>query len=197
MSTSLRGRAAAIILAIVVGAVSAAAQGPGHCPMHQGAGHGGGAKGCGGGPRHHAGGTASMSDDHAADMEVFRFLLDQGDKVRRTVTKRADGVETLTESDDPAVADKIRVHVASMYDRVKDGRPIHQRDPLFRAVFAHAGQIVFKSEPTDKGVRVVETSTDPKVAALIQAHAEVVSKFIANGHSEAMTDHEVPAAAQR
>jgi hypothetical protein len=186
------GLAAGLVL---VFAVSVSAQGPGRCSMHHGAGHGcGTAPGHCGGPTRH--GTAVATDDHAADMEVFHFLLDQGSKVRRTVRTLSDGVDTLTESDDPAVAEKIRIHVASMYERVKDGRPIHMRDPLFRAVFAHADQIAFKSEPTEKGVRVIETSSDPKVAALIQAHAEVVSKFIANGRSEAMTDHPVPAAAQ-
>lgn len=179
---------------LLVLAASICAQGPGHCPMHQGAAKGAGmAHGAGGGPAA-PGGMAA--DDHAADMEIFHFLLDQGSKVRRTVTMLPDGVDTVTESDDPAVAEKIRVHVASMYERVTEGRPIHMRDPLFRAVFAHADQVVMKSEPTPKGVRVIETSKDPKVAALIQAHAEVVSKFIANGRSEAMTDHPVPVAAQ-
>jgi uncharacterized protein len=47
-------------------------------------------------------------------------------------------------------------------------------------------------EQTPKGIRVVETSTDPYVVKLIQAHAEVVSQFIKNGRAEAMKNHEVP-----
>lgn len=49
-----------------------------------------------------------------------------------------------------------------------------------------------RSEATEKGVKVIETSTDPKVAALIKAHAQVVSKFIENGRAEAMRNHPVP-----
>lgn len=180
-----------IVAALAVGAatVQAGRQGP-----PAGAGHGQG-QGQGGGHGHGQGMGHGMRNDpaHAADMDVFHFLLDNGSKIRRTVTERPDGVETLTESDDPAVAEKIKAHVDSMYTRVENRRPIHQRDPLFREVFAHADKIVMAKEPTAKGVKVVETSADPYVAKLIKAHAEVVSKFIANGRREAMTNHEVPA----
>jgi hypothetical protein len=47
-------------------------------------------------------------------------------------------------------------------------------------------------EQTPNGVRVVETSTDPYVAKLIQAHADVVTGFIRNGRSELMKNHPVP-----
>ena len=129
---------------------------------------------------------------HMADMQLIHELLDNGAKVQRTVTMRADGVETLTESDDPAIAKAIQAHVASMYGRVKDDQPIHQRDPLFRAIFEHASQITFAHELTPKGIKVVETSVDPYVVKLIQAHAEVLNLFIKNGHAEAMKNHDVP-----
>jgi hypothetical protein len=45
---------------------------------------------------------------------------------------------------------------------------------------------------TDKGVRLVEASNDPYVASLIQAHADVVSQFIDNGHAEVQKNHAVP-----
>ena len=134
-----------------------------------------------------------MGGGQMADMPLIHELLDSGDRIHRTVTVRADGVETLTESDDPALAKKIREHVVSMYGRVGDGRPIHMRDPLFREIFANASKIEMKHQPTEKGVRVVETSADPYVVKLIQAHAEVVSLFIRNGRAEAMKDHDVPA----
>ena len=72
---------------------------------------------------------------------------------------------------------------------------IHLRDPLFAAVFSNAQKISIKVEKTDEGVRVVETSTDPYVARLIQAHAEVVNLFITNGRVEARKNHTVPAVA--
>lgn len=133
-----------------------------------------------------------MHGDQQADMRLFHELLDNRQHIRRQVTLRPDGVETLTESDVPAVARTIQAHVTSMSARVEDARPIHLRDPLFREIFRNAGKIVMKQELTPRGVRVIETSTDPYVAKLIQAHAEVVSAFIANGHAEMMKDHPLP-----
>ena len=127
-----------------------------------------------------------------ADREAYQFLLQHRDTIRRTVTPRPDGVQTLTESDVPEVAGRIQEHVASMHDRVKEGRVIHMRDPLFREVFRHREQIVIEITDTEKGVRVIETSDDPHVAKLIQAHAEVVSKFIENGPAEVRRNHPVP-----
>jgi hypothetical protein len=133
---------------------------------------------------------------HTDDMRGIHALLDQRAHITRTITLRPDGVETLTESTVPEVARLIQTHVAAMYARVDGGRPIHQRDPLFREVFAPARQIVMRHEATPGGIRVVETSADPYVARLIQAHAEVVSAFLANGRSEMMKDHPVPSRPQ-
>jgi hypothetical protein len=127
-----------------------------------------------------------------ADMSTIHELLDNGAKVTRTVTMRPDGVETLTESDDPALAKTIQAHVVSMYGRVAEGRPIHIRDPLFRAIFEHASQITMAHHMTPRGIRVTETSTDLYVVKL-QAHAEVLNAFIKNGRTEAMKNHDVPA----
>jgi hypothetical protein len=145
----------------------------------------------GGGMRGRMGGLA-MDATAQADMQVFHQLLDNRDKITRTVTPRPDGVESVTESDDPSIARLIRTHVEAMAARVKEARPIHQRDPLFVEVFKHANKILMQIEPMSKGVRVVETSTDPYVARLIQAHAEVVSLFLKNGREEMMKNHAVP-----
>ena len=138
-------------------------------------------------------GGGMMGDPaHQADMQLLHSLLDNREHITRKVTSTPDGVDTLTESDDPAVAKTIQSHVESMSARVKEARPIHQRDPLFREIFRNADKIVMKHELTPKGVRVIETSADPYVTKLIQAHAEVVSAFLANGHSEVMKNHPVP-----
>lgn len=159
----------AAMFTVTVGVAAASAQGPGKMAMMHG-----------------------DDPNHMADMTLIHFLLDNGKQVTRTITDLPNGVETVTESADPAIAAKIREHVGAMYRRLADKKPIHMRDPLFRELFANADKIVMKSEATEKGVRVIETSTDPKVAALIKAHAQVVSKFIENGRAEAMKNHPVP-----
>jgi hypothetical protein len=128
----------------------------------------------------------------AADRELFHELLQHRADIRREVTQTDTGVETLTESDIPEIAAAIQKHVAAMERRVKDRKPIHLRDPLFAEVFRHAGQIKFVYEKTEKGMRVTETSADPYVVRLIQAHAEVVSLFVKNGFAEVHRNHDLP-----
>lgn len=128
----------------------------------------------------------------AADREVFHFLLDNRKDIRRTVKNIGKGVETITESDKPDIVAKIQEHVAAMHDRVKNGTGIHLRDPLFAEIFRHYDKIIMKIEKIEKGVKVTETSDDPYVAKLIQAHAQVVTKFIENGHDEVHKNHPLP-----
>ena len=132
--------------------------------------------------------------DMRADQEVFHFLLEHHAEIRRSVKRLDNGVESLTESDKPAVAGKIQEHVAAMHQRVKDGRGLRFWDELFVAIFSKHASISITVEKTDKGIRVKETSADPAVMTLIQAHADVVSQFVAHGFEEAHKNHAVPAA---
>jgi hypothetical protein len=153
------------------------------------------AKPCGrgrGGPGCGAGIGMDRGGPHDVDHMGFHYLLAHREQIRRAVTRRPDGVETLTESDDPAVADGIRTHVRAMKARLEQGRPIHVRDPLFAAIFQNAHAIAMRIEDTAQGARVTETSSDPWVAKLVQAHAEVVNGFLANGMAEMHRDHAVP-----
>lgn len=130
--------------------------------------------------------------EHRRDHDVFLYLLDHRQQIRRTVTAFPEGVETLTESDDEEVAAKIREHAFSMRRRVEERRPIHMRDPLFAEIFRHADQIEMSVESTANGVMVRETSRDAYVAALIREHAAVVDRFVARGHAEVRRDHSPP-----
>jgi hypothetical protein len=123
------------------------------------------------------------------DMMGIHALFAHRDQIRRTVTPIPGGVRTTTESDDPAVVAQLRDHVQSMYARLKDGRPINARDPLFAAIFENADKIHVKTENTAKGLTVTETSDDPRVVDLVRRHAEVVNRFIANGMHEMMRTH--------
>ncbi len=127
-----------------------------------------------------------------ADMATFHYLLDHRAEITRKVVKVAEGVETVTESSNKEVVAKIQEHVEAMHRRLKEGRPIHMRDPLFREIFRHADKIKMTIEKTAKGVKVSETSKDAYAVQLIQAHAEVVSRFLAKGHEEVRKNHEPP-----
>ena len=78
------------------------------------------------------GGRGMMGDAaHAADMQLFHQLFEHRTEINRQVVAREDGIETVTESKNPEVTRLLQTHVAAMLARVKEGRPIHQRDPLF------------------------------------------------------------------
>ncbi len=126
------------------------------------------------------------------DMQVFHHLLEHHDEIRRTVKELETGVETVTESDNPEIAGKIQEHVAAMQKRLEEGRGLRFWDPLFRALFQKSAEISMKVERTGKGVKVTESSKDPQVVPLIQAHARVVSGFVKRGFDEAHESHEVP-----
>ena len=63
-----------------------------------------------------------QDEGSSADMQLVHELLANNAKIRRTVTNLPDGIRTLTESDDPQVAQAIKSHVASMSQRLQDGR---------------------------------------------------------------------------
>lgn len=128
----------------------------------------------------------------AADRDVFHYLLTNHESITRTVKNLKNGVETVTESDKKEVVVKIQEHAAAMHKRVKAGSGIRLHDPLFAEIFKHYDKIDMAVEKTERGVKVTETSKDPEVVKLIQAHAEVVSKFVKGGFDEAHKDHPVP-----
>ena len=139
--------------------------------------------------------TTASPGTVAYDRDVFQTLLGNHARIRREVRLVEDGVETVTESDDPSIAILIKDHVRAMKSRIEERRRIRQWDPMFRAVFDNAAEIEMDYEETPAGVRVREVSSDPAVARLIQAHARVVDGFVARGGAESREAHPVPAGA--
>ena len=140
------------------------------------------------------GSNASEGNTISQDRDIFHHLLQHHEKITRTVTLLENGVKTVTESNDPEIAAKIQEHVASMHQRIENGRPIRMWDELYQAVFQDAEKIEMEIENTTGGVTVIETSKDPAVVKLIQAHAEVVSGFAKHGFDEARKNHQPPQA---
>lgn len=144
------------------------------------------------------GGKKGKSDKaFVQDRDTFHFLLDHHREIKRTVKNLGNGVETVTESEKAEVAQKIQEHVPAMYERLKAGNGVRYWDPLFAEAFKHGGKMKMEITKTPRGVKVVETSDDPNVVKIIQAHAEVVTKFVEKGFDEAHRAHPVPAAAPK
>lgn len=133
-----------------------------------------------------------MDPDFVADRDTFHFLLRNHQDIRRNVKKLTNGVETVTESDNPEIAAKIQEHVWAMEKRLKSGNGVRYWDPLFAEAFKHGHKMKMEIKKTEKGVKVVETSEDAHAVKIIQAHADVVSRFVENGFEEAEKAHKVP-----
>lgn len=117
----------------------------------------------------------------AADMGVAMDLVHNNTRIRRTVTNLPDGIKTVTESDDPQMAQAIKAHVASMSVRLKDGKEFNIFSTTLPVIFDNADKIQSVVEMTDKGAIVTRTSTDAKVVAALQAHAGEVTELVQEG----------------
>jgi len=114
-------------------------------------------------------------------------LFSNHEQIRRTVTNLPDGIRTVTESDDPAVAETIKKHVADMGKRVDEGRdpglPIES--PALHAIFRDKNKIKSTYEVTEKGIVVVQTSTDARAVKALQDHAAEVTDLARRGMAAA------------
>jgi hypothetical protein len=141
----------------------------------------------GGGPGAMGMGPAMMGMAHdpatMAQLADIHELFVNHDRITRTVTNLPDGIRTITESDDARFAQLLKDHVADMGKRVGTGSdpglPI-ESDAL-HSIFKNYDKIQTKVEITDKGVVVVQTSTDPETVAALQQHASEVTDFVKDG----------------
>lgn len=142
-----------------------------------GQGHGGGMIGMGG--------MMGMGRDSAtrAQMSVIHELLFDHDRITRTVTRLPDGIRTVTESDDPAIARLIKEHVLTMNARVfaKDDPGLPMESEALHAIFRNPEKIRTWTELTAKGIVIVQTSSDAATAAALQQHASEVSDLAERG----------------
>ena len=104
------------------------------------------------------------------DMSAIHELAVDHDRIRRTVTNLPDGIRTVTESDDPRIAQLIKEHVARMGQRVRAGKmmgvPIES--PAVHAIYANKDKIRTDLRGDPRGHRGdpdVERPEDRRAAA--------------------------------
>ncbi|HSD41633.1 MAG TPA: hypothetical protein VLD36_07175 [Burkholderiales bacterium] len=176
-------------LAVAVSFAHPGGMGPG---MMHGMGPGGMGPGMmhGMGPGRVAGGpmggpmAGRMQHDDAAffpDMRLVHDLLQSHDRIKREVHNLPNGIRTVTQSADPQVAQAIKAHVASMEQRLKDGREFNMFSPTLPVLFENRDKIKTVVEATETGSIVTQTSSDSTVVAALQAHAAEVSELARDG----------------
>lgn len=172
----MRGVGVLLVAALLVGAPTTARAG---CRL------------CGGSPRPlDPAGRPRASDGPLAEVT---FLVEHRDAIWRSVTMVPDGVEIAMGSGDPKVAELLRVQVRANTVRLKEGRPITVADPLVTELYRNGPKVKVEMRATDDGMRVRQSSDDPWVVKLLQAHAEVVDRCLVVGWDEVKRPHELPA----
>lgn len=122
-----------------------------------------------------------MMGNNAQDMQIVHQLFAYHDQIRRSVEVIPGGVRTLTESDNPKIAALIQQHVASMHQRLKDGRWFAMMSRTLPILFQNADRYQRQSQPTPNGVTVNKTSDDADLAEVLREHAQEVTQFVQNG----------------
>lgn len=123
-------------------------------------------------------GSATVSEHQDISTMLFN-----NNRIRRAVTNLPDGIRTVTESDDPNMAEVLKRHVTEMGKRVEEGRdpglPIES--PALHAIFRDKDKIKSTYETTEKGIVVIQTSTDAAAVKALQDHAAEVSDLAKRG----------------
>ena len=136
-------------------------------------------------------GMMGMAHDEAtmSQLQVIHTMLVNHDRITRTVTNLPNGIRTVTESNDPALAAQIKQHVADMGRRVSagddPGLPIESE--ALHAIFRDKDKIRTSYETTANGVAVVQTSDDAKTVAALQSHAAEVTDLVHGGMAALQT----------
>lgn len=135
-----------------------------------------------GGPMAAMHGDASFHDD----MQLVHAMLFDHEAIKRSIKDLPDGIRTVTESDDPAVARAIKAHVGSMEKRLGEGRIFNLFSPTLPVIFENKDKIKTVVEHTEKGSIVTQTTADRKVVVALQAHALEVSELARDGMAAMM-----------
>ena len=120
------------------------------------------------------------TDQEVNDLkEIFR----SHEGITRNVSNVQNGIVTTTEATDETLREAIVSHVSMMVTRLQEGRnpDVIIQSPTLDALFDVYDEIDTEIETTDLGVKVIQTSSNPKVVGLLQQHAAEVSDMASRG----------------
>ncbi len=137
--------------------------------------------GSSGSPTPAVGEVAAQPGSLEYDRNQWLELLAANSGIRRTVRFSEQGVDATTESDDPKIAAKIIEHAQAMQARMRTGARVRGWDPVFVDLFNKHEVVKLEVTPTERGVTIVERSSDAEAVRLLHAHALGVNEFVRSG----------------
>jgi hypothetical protein len=141
--------------------------------------------------------TSRRDSATIAQMAVVHELFLNHNRITRKVMNLPGGVRTITESDDPRVAQYIKDHIATMTGRVMAGDDpgLPMESPAVQTLFRNKDKIRTFTETTAKGIVLIQISNDRETIAALQQHASEVSELVRRGmpamHEAMMKRHGV------
>ena len=119
------------------------------------------------------------------DREVndLKEIFQSHEGISRRVSNVQNGIVTTTEAEDETLREAIISHVSMMVTRLQEGRnpEVIIQSPTLDALFEVYDEIDTEIETTELGVKVIQTSSNPRVVRLLQAHAAEVSDMASRG----------------
>jgi len=134
----------------------------------------------------------TRQERHRRDQGVFHKLLEHHGRITRSLEMLENGILARTLSEDPEVVDLLHEHATQMHRRMGEGFGLRKWDPAFVEIFAQADKVQMDMKLIRDGVEVRETSDDPNVVKLIQAHGRGISAFVARGRAAAGQETPLP-----
>jgi uncharacterized protein YdcH (DUF465 family) len=151
-----------------------------------------------GGMRRHMGRGRGQGMDagrmqrHEHDQAIFHTLLERHRELQREVENLPDGIRSVTTTRSADLAALLKEHAHAMHRRLQEGFGLRFWDAAFAEIFAQADAVRMQINELPDGVETIETSDDPNVVKLIQAHGQVVNAFVNEGFEAARRTSPLP-----
>ena len=110
-------------------------------------------------------------------MRKLRKIFRSHKGISRAISNITYDIVTTTKAEDKTLRDAIVSHVSMMMTRLEEGKSpeVIIQSPKLDTLFGVHNEIDTEIELTDTGVKVIQTSSNPREAGLLQAHAAEVS----------------------
>ena len=121
-----------------------------------------------------------ITDQEVADLKQ---LFQKHNEISRLVENIPNGIITVTESDNEELRSSIIDHVTMMVTRLQEEKnpQVIIQSPTLHEIFEYYDEIETEIELTEKGISLIQTSTNPEVVALLQQHALEISDMVDRG----------------
>ena len=126
-----------------------------------------------------------LQGEDITDQEVndLKQLFQKHNEISRLVENIPNGIITVTESDNEELRSSIIDHVTMMVTRLQEEKnpQVIIQSPTLHEIFEYYDEIETEIELTEKGISLIQTSTNPEVVALLQQHALEISDMVDRG----------------